>query len=401
MKRLTTLFLLATAVGLAACNKDGVITARPEPVITLDSPDGIYTVKAGRRITITPAVENGEGASFEWLIDNKTVGTDAVYTFSAEEAGTYYLLLRVTNETGSDEAEMRIEVLELAPPVISFPEAVDGVITAAAGGQTVITPSVANGEDAAYAWSLDGEAVGSGTTYTFRGDAAGDHTLTLTVENEDGSDEASVTVRVVEYAPLSVVFPAPSALYGEAGVRTVAAGRTLYLRPVTKTAADAAYEWSLDGEAVPAEALAENGALFPFTPDAQGEYEVSVTVTDASGACGTAAVRVVCCAEEGTYRRTATASSQSRPDRIYEYTAAPGQFINEPRSGFDDVATPEAAAQYAAARLDEGLYVSLGAWGGYIVAGFDHSIGRGTGGEFSVSGNMFDGSSEPGIVWVM
>ena len=60
MKRLTTLFLLATAVGLAACNKDGVITARPEPVITLDSPDGIYTVKAGRRITITPAVENGE-----------------------------------------------------------------------------------------------------------------------------------------------------------------------------------------------------------------------------------------------------------------------------------------------------------------------------------------------------
>lgn len=401
MKRLTTLFLLATAVGLAACNKDGVITARPEPVITLDSPDGIYTVKAGRRITITPAVENGEGASFEWLIDNKTVGTDAVYTFSAEEAGTYYLLLRVTNETGSDEAEMRIEVLELAPPVISFPEAVDGVITAAAGGQTVITPSVANGEDAAYAWSLDGEAAGSGTTYTFRGDVAGDHTLTLTVENEDGSDEASVTVRVVEYAPLSVVFPAPSALYGEAGVRTVAAGRTLYLRPVTETAADAAYEWSLDGEAVPAEALAENGALFPFTPDAQGGYEVSVTVTDASGACGTAAVRVVCCAEEGTYRRAATASSQSRPDRIYEYTAAPGQFINEPRSGFDDVATPEAAAQYAAARLDEELYVSLGAWGGYIVAGFDHSIGRGTGGEFSVSGNMFDGSSEPGIVWVM
>ena len=168
MKRLTTLFLLATAVGLAACNKDGVITARPEPVITLDSPDGIYTVKAGRRITITPAVENGEGASFEWLIDNKTVGTDAVYTFSAEEAGTYYLLLRVTNETGSDEAEMRIEVLELAPPVISFPEAVDGVITAAAGGQTVITPSVANGEDlysrtrGKYLVDFEGDDVSSG-----------------------------------------------------------------------------------------------------------------------------------------------------------------------------------------------------------------------------------------------
>ena len=51
--------------------------------------------------------------------------------------------------------------------------------------------------------------------------------------------------------------------------------------------------------------------------------------------------------------------------------------------------------------MSEGLYVSLGAWGGYIVAGFDHSIAVADGAEFSVSGNMFASSSEPGIVWVM
>ena len=385
MKRLSALLIFAALMLLGACNSDGVITAQPEPVITLDSPDGIYTVKVGRAVTITPAVENGEDAAYEWSIDGTVVGTDRTYTFTSEKAGTYYVLLSVTNRTGSDRVEMRIEVLELQPPVISFPEAVDGVITVAAGTEHTITPSVANGEQARYEWRLDGESVGSEPTYTFLGDAAADHRLTLTAENEDGSDEASVTLRVVEYAPLAVTFPAPSTRYGDAAQRSVAAGRTIYLRPVATSAEKKSYEWSIDGKPVADEALTADGAIFPFTPDAQGEWSVSVTVTDAAGARGSASVKVVCCAEEGTYRRAATAASQSAPDRIYEYTPAPGQFINEPRSGFDGVTTPDAAADYAAARMSEGLYVSLGAWGGYIVAGFDHSIAAADGAEFSVS----------------
>ena len=45
--------------------------------------------------------------------------------------------------------------------------------------------------------------------------------------------------------------------------------------------------------------------------------------------------------------------------------------------------------------------MSLGAWGGYIVVGFDHSIENKGGDDFSVTGNQFAQSSEPGIVWVM
>ena len=44
MKRLSALLIFAALMLLGACNSDGVITAQPEPVITLDSPDGIYTV---------------------------------------------------------------------------------------------------------------------------------------------------------------------------------------------------------------------------------------------------------------------------------------------------------------------------------------------------------------------
>lgn len=39
---------------------------------------------------------------------------------------------------------------------------------------------------------------------------------------------------------------------------------------------------------------------------------------------------------------------------------------------------------------------------GYIIVGFDHSIpNSGNQYDFCVQGNAFDGSSEPGIVWVM
>ena len=97
-------------------------------------------------------------------------------------------------------------------------------------------------------------------------------------------------------------------------------------------------------------------------------------------------------------------------DRVIAYVPAPGQFINDAMVGFDGNETgPQAALEYADRRLhsvDASLrgMVSLGGFGGYIVVGFDHSIqaSGGYGGyDFSITGNQFSGSSEPGVVWVM
>jgi hypothetical protein len=91
-------------------------------------------------------------------------------------------------------------------------------------------------------------------------------------------------------------------------------------------------------------------------------------------------------------------------NKIYEYKPAPGQFINEISFGFENVTTEAAAVQYAEQRLKNSQHVSLGAFGGYLVAGFDHSIenkGNFNGYDFSVKGNQFDNSSEPAVVWVM
>lgn len=88
-------------------------------------------------------------------------------------------------------------------------------------------------------------------------------------------------------------------------------------------------------------------------------------------------------------------------DRILAYVPAPGQFINEPQSGFDGVTDAEAACAYAEERLAGRNYVSLGGWGGCLVAQFDEPVPAGGEYELWVRGNSFDGSSEPGVVWVM
>lgn len=107
-----------------------------------------------------------------------------------------------------------------------------------------------------------------------------------------------------------------------------------------------------------------------------------------------------------TTQRPVTPTSSASSVKVFEYTPAPGQFINENMDGVD---TPERACAWAQERLDKNLDVSLGAFGGFIVVGFDHSIvSHDTGYDFTIGGNAFfnastgtGGSNEPGIVYVM
>ena len=81
--------------------------------------------------------------------------------------------------------------------------------------------------------------------------------------------------------------------------------------------------------------------------------------------------------------------------KVFEYLPAPGQFVNE-----DGIGTM-AAAQALVGNTDN--LVSLGAYGGYIVFGFDHSVANSEGYDIAVYGNAVGGMnewSEPGIVMV-
>ena len=104
----------------------------------------------------------------------------------------------------------------------------------------------------------------------------------------------------------------------------------------------------------------------------------------------------------GNYRE-ATSKSVSGVNKVFEYTPAPGQFINIE----SELATAQDAADYVYSKISDEQFVSLGAFGGYVVVGFDHSIPNASAinsvNEYDlyVGGNSYKGNSEPGIVYVM
>ena len=100
---------------------------------------------------------------------------------------------------------------------------------------------------------------------------------------------------------------------------------------------------------------------------------------------------IICC--------TVGLFAQNSPyvSRVLEYKPAPGQFINTQTWG------SPLSAQSVIGGVNG--HVSLGAYGGYIIVGFDHSIKNDSnnpfGVDFTIFGNAFTGWSEPGIVQVM
>lgn len=115
--------------------------------------------------------------------------------------------------------------------------------------------------------------------------------------------------------------------------------------------------------------------------------------------------------EESQQSVVRTEAVESRyATEVFEYTPAPGQYINETQTGGmpADMTSPEEAAKWALQRLEKRLFVSLGAFGGYITVGFDHEVLNSHGDyDFAIFGNAFldatgsGGSNEPGIVYVM
>jgi len=92
------------------------------------------------------------------------------------------------------------------------------------------------------------------------------------------------------------------------------------------------------------------------------------------------------------YFRPKTESSSEFISEIIDYKPAPGQYINK------SYGTPEDAQNIVGGKSK---VLSLGAWGGYVLFTFDHTIeNRENAKDLVVYGNAMNGLSEPGIVQV-
>ena len=389
--QLLTFFLLF----LASCNFNNPITVDNPPLIHLDSESGIYSTKIGRTITIAPTYDYVTDAIYTWSINDSIIGINPSLEFTGEELGSVFITLKVENEFGSDEEEIRVDVVEREIPTVSLVGADKGY-TVSMGEELTLRASVRQTSlPTTYSWIFADSVVSDSLQYTFVADSIGVFNLMFRAENEDGADSISTTVEVVALPPIFWTFTQTE--------YQLIAGRSIEIGPVQTENLDGATFRFAIGDSIVQEG--ESSTWFCSLAQ-EGEYLIDITATLVRGnqvdsLYQQVSLKVI--SSETLYYRPKTALSQSKFNRVYEYTPAPGQFINEKKTGgFDDTqTTQETACAYAENRLNTSNWVSLGGFGGYIVVGFDHSIDNTGDYDFGVLGNSFSGSSEPGIVWVM
>ena len=382
MRKYFSAFIFLIVIGVTGCRDE---RESLPPVILLEQQ--LYETVVGETVTVTPEYENcGEGTAWLWTCDGETLSVEESLTFTSDEAGEYYIMLTVSNSAGEDKAELRIDVYGMMPPEISLPGAARG-FSVLQDSLLVLAPEISSALPVTYSWTIDGKTVSTDSVYTFPTGETGTFEAGLCVENRDGRDEIEFTVEVMS----------PGEAFSWTFDRTeygISSGRSLLLRPQDiEYPFDAVYTWSVDGTEVQSGESSE----YVFDLTAEGFYTVSVTMRN-SYTAASQDLTVTVLPAEGTYFRAADASSSASISKVYEYTPAPGQFINDGVT----LTTQEEACSYAFERLSQGQFVSLGAFGGYLTAGFDHSVESSTDGGFDlqITGNAHSSSSEPGIIWV-
>lgn len=374
-----------------SCSIDEDITTALPPKIILDNETGIYTVKQGRKIVIAPKYQSAEGATYLWTMEGEVLGTSPSLLFMKEEIGEYYIKIAVRNESGIDEKEIRIDVVDLEIPVFSI--ACKKNVTIALGSELELRASLRSTSlPTEFMWSVNGNKVSEEVSYTFYPDVIGLYTIVATASNDDGIHSETINVNVLNAEDLPFVWD-----FGDYELHTTE-DRKLLIKPLAiSDVGDIEYTWFNEQKEV-----LGSDTQFVFLSDNQGNYIITAEARrDGSLLCShTFNITVY---EERAYYRSPTAVSKTYWNKVFEYTPAPGQFINELKTGgFDSFhTTPEAAVTYAESRMGNANWVSLGGFGGFLTVGFDHSIDNSGDYDLGVIGNAFDGSSEPGIVWVM
>ncbi len=395
MKRLLEFLFLSVIVAISSsCNIDEEITTALPPEIILDSETGIYTIKQGREIVIAPDYESAEGATYRWTLDGRLLSTSPSLSFMREECGEYYIVLTITTDAGSDSEEIRVDVIALEVPMVSI--AGSKKQTVAIGTEVKMSATVRETTiPTTFVWMLDDEVVSEDSDYVFKAETTGNYTIIATASNEDGSHSDFVEIAVVRAEDMPFVWEFDRTAY-----HTVV-GRKLQIAPSSVSNVEGvSYTWQVEGNE-----LIDGEASFVFTANQAGEYDINAiaTINEVGGQITLTNKFTVTVYEEGTFYRAKSGTSNADWNKVYEYTPAPGQFINELKTGGFDAThtTPQAAIAYAEGRLNDANWLSLGGFGGYVVVGFDHSIDNSGDYDLGVIGNAFDGSSEPGIVWVM
>lgn len=168
------------------------------PFIGLAVPEGGYIIAVDTDLTLDPVIDAKLPTTYLWKVDNATVSTEPVYTFSSSEVGSYEVSLTTTNADGTDQAIFSIHtrLAENLPFSWVFDQT---VFSMAQGRQIRLMPyDIRNAGDAVYTWTVNAVQVqqSADPAYLFDGTASGTYTVTVTMQNAGGTKSQTLTVEV-------------------------------------------------------------------------------------------------------------------------------------------------------------------------------------------------------------
>lgn len=396
MKKLSFLLLIGLLMFTFQSCSDDDEERQEELSVEFATTTGEYKVKVGKEVTLEATVENATNPIYSWKMDGKIISTAPSFVFEGNDVGEYFLTFRVDADNGTIEKQAKVSVLDKLPPEISTVSSIVGYTER----DTKIAPTISYTDATTkYEWRLDGNIVGTDSTYVLNKQEVDVYQLSLKVTNEDGSSYAVISVTILPEPTPEIFFDLGK--YHVPGDQTVGKmsvpdGKSLVLAPVLNNVSKkVVFEWKVDGVAQ----SGATGVTFTFTPTSKKTYLITVTAKDETVSASTQ-VNVECVEPEGTYYRAATEASLDRATKAFEFVPAPGQFVN-----FQIGSTAAQATASIQTKLEGNStsYIALlGAFGGYFVTGFDHSIENMEGQpDLYIVGNPLGGWSEPGIVWVM
>ncbi|MCR4922265.1 MAG: hypothetical protein K5945_11265 [Bacteroidaceae bacterium] len=249
-----------------------------------------------------------------------------------------------------------------------------------------LVPDIENADEATtFRWTMNGATVGTENHFEFSSHEAGEYFIQLLVTNRFGQCEDEVKVTVVESEGTTIPQLPPDD------------GQLRWAFPFTEI------NIPLGRDIEIAPSMVENGTAtrVVFQGNSLGDHRVPIQIYNDS-VRREVEVLVHVCPPAGTYRRSD--KGRSMASEVFEYQPAPGHQVNGYiiiGDAFPPGCTHAQACDTVLAHFSRQWLVSLGGWGGYLVAGFDHSVPRtAKGSELCIKGNPYDYQSEPGIIWV-
>jgi PKD repeat protein/sugar lactone lactonase YvrE len=262
----------ATDTGGATATATAHVVVSATPVAASISSFTPATPLAGQAVTLV-GTGGGQGAlSYSWNYgDGSAAGTGASSTHTYAAAGSYTVVLTVTDSLGHHTSASNGLTVVMAPTaqISSISQASPDV------GQTVSFSGTGTGQGAlSYAWDFGDGTHASGSTVSHAYTALGSNTVTLTVSDAFGhATPATSTVSVASLAPTAHITPVTSGT----------AGQSLTFSGSGSGQGSLSYAWNFgDGSA------AGSGASTSHSYAHGGSYTVILTVTDAVGGTATA-----------------------------------------------------------------------------------------------------------------